>query len=34
MVGLTQAVLYEKAGSAPITGYSHITAAIKRIGPS
>jgi hypothetical protein len=34
MVGLAQAVLYEKAGGAPITGYSHITAAIKRIGPS
>jgi hypothetical protein len=34
MVGLPQAVLYEKAGGAPIPGYSHIAAAIKRIGPS
>jgi hypothetical protein len=33
-VGLAQAVLYEKAGGAPIPGYSHIAAAIKMIGPS
>jgi hypothetical protein len=32
-VGLAQAVLYEKAGGAPIPGYSHIAAAIKRIDP-
>jgi len=32
-VGLAQAVLYEKAGGAPIPGYSQIAAAIKRIGP-
>jgi hypothetical protein len=34
MVGLAEAVLYEKAGGAPIPGYSHIAAAIKRIGPN
>jgi hypothetical protein len=34
VVGLAEAVLYEKAGGAPIPGYSHIAAAIKSIGPS
>jgi hypothetical protein len=34
MVDLAHAVLYEKAGGAPIPGYSHIAAAIKRTGPS
>lgn len=29
MLGLAEAVLYEKAGGAPIPGYSHIAAAMK-----
>jgi hypothetical protein len=32
MLGLAEAVLYEKAGGAPIAGYSHIAAAMKIAG--
>jgi hypothetical protein len=32
MLGLAEAVLYEKAGGAPIPEYSHIAAAMKTAG--
>jgi len=32
MLGLAEAVLYEKAGGAPVPGYGHIAPAMKIAG--